>query len=363
LWFSWAFPIIKKAGEGKLTIEELGGLREEDLIENKLMKVEEIYQGQTKKNILFACLLAFKRDYLQSLFTQILQCSCDLMQPYILKEIIRLLVSTDFENDTNEQIIFWAVSLVAGRFMKYLIDEHDFYHNLKTGCTTSKVISSMVFKKQLSLTPATSKNYESGQVNSVKGAAGRLTWFSWEMAGFIKTPIIFFLVMFRLTVTMGWSFVPSILMMIACLQLDIYLHKFIEHLNKDRSKINEKLENATNDTFNNIKALKFYCWDEHFEQEILEKKAEELKKSKEAERYYLLFTLMWVFLPQMMSSTAFTIYMGRGFHLDLPLAMEIMALIDHIRGPICHLTHLRRQVSDISISLQKVQNYLGLEEV
>lgn len=101
VWFSWAFPIIKKAGEKKLTIEELGGLREEDLIENKLVKVEEIYEAQTKKNILFACLLAFKRDYIQSLCTQILQCSCDLVQPYILKEIIRLLVSDDFENDTN----------------------------------------------------------------------------------------------------------------------------------------------------------------------------------------------------------------------------------------------------------------------
>ena len=36
VWFSWAFPIIKKAGEKKLKIEELGGLREADLIENKL---------------------------------------------------------------------------------------------------------------------------------------------------------------------------------------------------------------------------------------------------------------------------------------------------------------------------------------
>jgi len=56
----------------------------------------------------------------------------------------------------------WSVVLVINRFFKYLIDEHDFYHNLKTGCTTSKVIKSMVFKKQIRLTPATTKNYEEG---------------------------------------------------------------------------------------------------------------------------------------------------------------------------------------------------------
>jgi hypothetical protein len=41
----------------------LGGLKEEDLIENKLKKVEEAYEAQTDKNVLYACLTAFKRAY------------------------------------------------------------------------------------------------------------------------------------------------------------------------------------------------------------------------------------------------------------------------------------------------------------
>ena len=58
-----------------------------------------------------------------------------------------MLTSKDLENDTNARIIMFVVLLVFSRFTKYLIDEHDFYHNLKTGCTTSMVIQSMVFKK------------------------------------------------------------------------------------------------------------------------------------------------------------------------------------------------------------------------
>jgi hypothetical protein len=81
-------------------------------------------------------------------------------QPYILKEIVSLLVSENQDIDINYSIIKWSIILVLTRFIKYLIDEHDFYHNLKTGCTTSWVISSMIFKKQLKLTPSTSKNYE-----------------------------------------------------------------------------------------------------------------------------------------------------------------------------------------------------------
>jgi hypothetical protein len=141
--------------------------------------------------------------------------------------------SKDYENDSNTQIFAWVIFLVLMRFFKYLVDEHDFYHNLKTGCTTSKVISSMVFKKQLRLTPSTSKNYEDGQVHGVAGCAHRLTWFSWEMAGFIKTPIIFIFTLTRLTTTMGWSFLPSVFLMVLCLKLDHYLHKFLEHIKKN----------------------------------------------------------------------------------------------------------------------------------
>jgi len=72
---------------------------------------------------------------------------------------------------------------------------------------------------------------------------------------------------------------------------------------------------------------------------------------------------MWCFLPDMMSSTAFSIFMGQGYYLDLPLAMEIMGLMDKVRGPLHHFQHLRRQVTDIYIALRRVQNYLGIEEI
>jgi len=80
--------------------------------------------------------------------------------------------------------------------------------------------------------------------------------------------------MFRLTTTMGWAFIPSLLMMLLCLRLDIYLDKLLEPIHRKRDKINEKLGNVTNDTLNNMKALKFYSWDSHFEEDILTKKKE-----------------------------------------------------------------------------------------
>ena len=48
--FSWVFPIVKLATSKRLNLEQLGGLRQQDLIETKLEKVEMIYDGQPKDN-------------------------------------------------------------------------------------------------------------------------------------------------------------------------------------------------------------------------------------------------------------------------------------------------------------------------
>jgi hypothetical protein len=76
-----------------------------------------------------------------------------------------------------------------------------------------------------------------------------------------------------------------------------------------------------------------------------------MKYQMKLEAYYCGYTLMWIFLPWMMNGTAFAVYIGQKNHLDLPLAMEIMGLIDAARGPLHHFQYLREQVADIRIAL------------
>jgi hypothetical protein len=44
-------------------------MEEEELVENKLKKVQAVYDAQENKNVLWACLTAFKRAYAQSVTT------------------------------------------------------------------------------------------------------------------------------------------------------------------------------------------------------------------------------------------------------------------------------------------------------
>ena len=142
----------------------MGGLRHEDLIERKLQKVEDIYDSQpaNKKNILWSVLYAFRRDYAQSLCSNMAQCGFDMIQPYLIRKIITILQNPETKPDDMYWVGVWVTLLVSNRIFKYIVDEHDFWHNLKTGTTSAKVIEAMIFKKQLRLTPSTTKDYGSG---------------------------------------------------------------------------------------------------------------------------------------------------------------------------------------------------------
>ena len=134
----------------------------------------------------------------------------------------------------------------------------------------------------------------------------------------------------------------GVLLMAFCFFLDKRLHKTVDKIHKDEHKIHEKLNNQTHEAIENIKSLKFYSWEEYFEKEIVKTKAEVLERSRTRESYYILFTLMWVVLPDMMHSFSFSTYMYFGNAIDLAQALEIVTLFHIIRGPMGHISWLRQ---------------------
>ena len=46
IFFGWSFPIIKIGNERQLKYSDLGGLKTEDLVQQKIEKVEALYEAQ-----------------------------------------------------------------------------------------------------------------------------------------------------------------------------------------------------------------------------------------------------------------------------------------------------------------------------
>ena len=100
LFFGWCFPIIKLANNKRLKYEDLGGLRNEDLIQNKLEMVEKEYEAQSaeSKDIATAMFNCFKWDYMKAIGIWVLKYICDMFQPFIFSKTVEYLKDGDSED-------------------------------------------------------------------------------------------------------------------------------------------------------------------------------------------------------------------------------------------------------------------------
>lgn len=131
----------------------------------------------------------------------------------------------------------------------------------------------------------------------IKGCAERLNSFGFEMADIIKTPFWFGFASYRLFNTLGFSYLAGIVLFCFTIWLDKKITKLKDYIGKERAKVQEKLGNATTESFNHIKNLKFYGWDFFFENEIRSKKAEDIRMEKTVEKYEMLNSFLWCFVP------------------------------------------------------------------
>jgi len=132
---------------------------------------------------------------------------------------------------------------------------------MTTGVMASKVVTALTVKKQLRLIAATSKNYEAGQIHSVRGAVHRFEHFAYEISGFLKTPILIVYCTYRLLKIIGPIFFIGLSMLVIWFYLDRRLRLSLGDSHNEHNKLNDKRMNIISESFDNIKVIKFYGWD------------------------------------------------------------------------------------------------------
>lgn len=91
VFFGWVFVIIKKAQDKTLTLEDFGGLRQDDKIEEKIDLVEKEFNAQKEKNIFLAVVMVFKWRFVFGFSCCIVNLLTHMSFPVIITEIIKFM--------------------------------------------------------------------------------------------------------------------------------------------------------------------------------------------------------------------------------------------------------------------------------
>lgn len=151
----------------------------------------------------------------------------------------------------------------------------------------------MIMKKMVKLTAATRKNYETGQIHGVKGCSHRLIGFVWELSGLIFTPVELITSVFYLYTYIGVSFLFGISLLVACFMIDRRVRKLMHALHFENGKAHEKCNNLTNETFESMKTIKLYGWDQHFHTEIRKLMHQQREHEEKIHTYNSMLNFMW----------------------------------------------------------------------
>lgn len=143
-----------------------------------------------------------------------------------------------------------------------------------------KILTSMTVKKQLRLNAATGKNYEPGQIHAVRGATMRMVNFNQELGDVIMTPAALLGYGGVLYYKMGPACLIGMSLFAVTICIDQYLNKSLSEHQHEENKVKEKRLTLTTETFESIKTIKFYGWDESFMNKILGFRENEIKASE-----------------------------------------------------------------------------------
>ena len=188
--YTWTEQIIEHANQDKpINIEDMGGLKREEGLEAKFKLLEEQYDAQPEgqKSLLWAGFKAYQSSVIKVQAIMWLQWLCEMLQTKQMSNVTHFL-----EDKSNHDMQYGAIQvglLLLNLMVLQYAQNHDWAIGDELCYPLQKAIDALIARKMLKLNTATTKNYDGGQINSVKGSSHRLTWFFKEISGFAMTPI------------------------------------------------------------------------------------------------------------------------------------------------------------------------------
>mmetsp|Transcript_5860 Transcript_5860/g.9456 ORF Transcript_5860/g.9456 Transcript_5860/m.9456 type:complete len:122 (-) Transcript_5860:3168-3533(-) len=99
-------------------------------------------------------------------------------------------------------------------------------------------------------------------------------------------------------------------------------------------KIKDKRMTATTQAISNVKQLKFYGWTDSFQEEISQRREQELVMFRKLNLIAVFVIASLYFFPQVLSSVVFSTYIGTGHYIDLSKAFTVLIFFELIKNPL-----------------------------
>ena len=364
----WAYRIIHLSRLTNIKSEYLGKLSYKRSSQKYLRDIYYIWENLNYKNSCYCPLLwtSIRTNIKEVIIITIctmLTSVLNVASLYFFRLFVKIFSDPKITGDWIDKydVVIGFLYLVI-RFSNYILQRKTTQFLNDVGNKSSVELNNLIYDKLLKLSP--SINIKAGDIyNYLQSDSHKLSKLMSSCPNIISVPFLIIMYSILLFKYMGISFIIGFVVMIIFLIINYYYRKQFSKYLKLYLKKSDKRMQITTETFNNLKVIKLYGWDNFFLGKIQIARNEELDALNK--RYYITTisqTLLWL-APIAMSVSSIGLYQYINTTFKIENMFTCLAIFTSIQNPMRSLPTTFDIIMETIASMKRIEYFLKLPEI
>ena len=364
----WAYKIIRLSKLINIKSEYLGKLSYERSSKKYLNDIYYVWENLNYKNSCYCPLLwtSLRTNLKQIIIITICTIFISILNVsslYFFRVFVKIFSDPKVVGDwiIKYDIVVGFLYLLI-RFLHYIFQRKTTQYLNDVGNKSSVELNNLIYDKLLKLSP--SINIKAGDIyNYIQSDSHKLSKLMSNCPNLISVPFLIIMYSYLLFKYMGISFIMGFIVMIIFLLINYYYRKQFSKYLKLYLKKSDKRMGITTETFNNLKVIKLYGWDNFFLRKIQLSRNEEIDALNG--RYYITTisqTLLWL-APIAMSVSSIGIYQYLNKTFKVEDIFTCLAIFTSIQNPMRSLPTTFDIIMETITSMKRIEYFLKLPEI
>ena len=367
--FLWAFKILKLGFKTELSNEDLGLSSKENDSQYYFKKINYVWEDlkykEIKSNALLKTLLKVNLKYIIIVF---ILCLLDGFNEYI--EIILLKSYIDwfeqnytFFNIQNLKLLGFL--FLFFKFNSIIVYLHYMMKQEAIGIWSSYQLDTFVYHKLLKVSPSSfiQRATHGEIINFTQVDSEKILWMIEECPQLIVAPFKIISFIYLLFKYFGLSFLAGFVMLILMFVINIYIYKGYMIIEEEMLEKKDDRMKITTETFDNIKLLKMYNWENEFKNKILEKRNIEIATGRKALRLAMYNSFFFWLCPILVAVSTIGVYNYYHDSLNISTVIIGLSIFNRLQEPLNQLPESISCLIDASISLRRIEKFIRQPEI
>ena len=369
LFFFWAFYILRLATKTKLNQKYFGSLNKESDSTNFKKEIYKIWEGKEynkiESNALFKTIIRVNIKQIFIIFIlSAYNAFGEIIQIIILKGYIdHFETGKPFFGITK--LLYLGLIIIIFQFIGVYMNLHNQMKQQALGIKSSFQLQSLIFHKLLKVSPSSfiQKATQGEIINFIQVDSEKIEWIIQDAPGLFINPIKIIVYIIMLFNYFGISFLAGLITLIILVSINAKIFSAYNKIQQEYLKKKDSRMKITTETFDNIKILKLYNWENKFRNKIIEKREEEIS---ELNNYIIIdilnITIFWL-SPVLVSVITIGLYQYLHKSFQISVLLMGLAIFSSIQDPIRYIPALINGLIDAKNSLNRIEKFIRQPEI